>query len=333
MNDSTPEPLPRSPGDRPPTATATPEGIPEPAYQLLSDGQPTGPFPLSVVVEGLQSGRIQPTVLAWTEGWSEWRPLGELLPECAPSPVHPPRPAVPHPANPTASSPGVGLQLLGALTYPFNGDGLILLAAGTLFFAGLGLVQSLTGIFSMVLGLFSAGYLFAMLQNIVQSSSVGEDRMPSWPDFEGWGSHFLRPVLLWFASLAVCIGPGVVLLWLGAGQNNSTLTGLGIAFTIGGAVYFPMGVLAVAMTDSLGGLDPRLVVPSIARIPGRYAIAIAVMAGVLALHTGGSLVVDRFPLRPVARLWDGFSTLYLAVVQARLLGLLYFTSQDRFHWS
>ncbi len=321
-------PPPRDQDSSPTPTHPQPDGIPEPGYQLLVDGKPTGPFPLSLVVEGLQSGQIQPSVLAWTEGWSEWCPLSELLPECGPAPVPLPRRAVPAAAKPAAPTAGVGLKLLGALAYPFNGDGLIIIAAGTLFFTVLSVVQ----VFSLILTVFSTGYLFATLQNIVQSSSMGDDRMPSWPSFDGWGSNLLRPVLLWFASLALCLGPGMVLWQVGATQNNSTVIGLGIALAVGGGVYFPMAILAVARTDSFAGLDPRIVVPSIAAIPGRYAIALAVMAGVLAIHASGSGLADRIPFRPVARLWDAFTALYFAVVQARILGLIYFTSQDRFRW-
>ena len=328
MSDVDPEPPSGVEDPSSPTTPGRSEGIPEPGYQLLVDGKPTGPFPLSAVAEGLQSGRIQPSALAWTEGWTEWCPLSELLPECAPAPVPLPGRTAPPAAKPAAPTAEVGLKLLGALTYPFNGDGLIIITAGTLFFGVLSLVQ----VFSLVLTLFSSGYLFATLQNIVQSSSVGDDRMPSWPSFDGWGANLLRPVLLWVASLAVCLGPGIVLWQVGATQNNSTVIGLGIAIAIGGGIYFPMAILAVAMTDSLAGLDPRIVVPSIAAIPGRYAIALAVLAGVLAIHASGTVLADRIPFRPVARLWDGFIALYLAVVQARILGLLYYTSRDRFRW-
>jgi hypothetical protein len=38
---------------------------------------------------GLDAGRIQETVLAWSEGWSEWKPISSVLAELEASPIAP----------------------------------------------------------------------------------------------------------------------------------------------------------------------------------------------------------------------------------------------------
>jgi hypothetical protein len=303
-------------------STTIPEA--EPVYQILVNGVPTGPYPLSEVIAGMQSGRFLPGQHAWTEGWPEWRPLSEAFPECVPVSV------------PTSSPPAVSdPPLLSALAYPFWGDGIIILITGTLFFTVLGVGTMMAPRGSLILGVFCAGYLLVTLQGIVQGSANGEHRMPSWPAFESssWVADFLQPCFLLMATIALCLGPGYALIRFGAAAENTTQIGLGIALLTGGAVYLPMALLAVAMTDSVIGLDPRVVIPSIAAIPLKYLGILALLAGVLVVKTALQITVDQLQIGLLSTLINGFLSLYFAVVQARMLGLLYFTSRHRFRWT
>lgn len=303
-------------------STTIPEA--EPVYQILENGAPTGPYPLAEVIDGLQSGRFLPAQHAWTEGWPEWRPLSEAFPECVPVLVQPV-------SSPAVSDP----PLLSALAYPFWGDGIIILVTGTLFFTVLGVGTMMAPRGSLILGVFCTGYLLVTLQGIVQGSANGEHRMPSWPAFESstWVADFLQPCLLLMATIALCLGPGFALMRFGAAAESTTQLGLGMALLAGGAVYLPMALLAVAMTDSVVGLDPRVVIPSIAAIPVKYLGLVALLGAVLIVKTGLQIAVDRLQIGLLSTLINGFLSLYFAVVQARLLGLLYFTSRDRFRWT
>lgn len=303
-------------------STTIPEA--EPVYQILVNGVPTGPYPLSEVIAGMQSGRFLPGQHAWTEGWPEWRSLSEVFPECVPVLV------------PTGSPPAVSdPPLLSALAYPFWGDGIIILITGTLFFTVLGVGTMMAPRGSLILGVFCAGYLLVTLQGIVQGSANGEHRMPSWPAFESstWVADFLQPCLLLMATIALCLGPGYALVRFGTAADSTAQIGLGIALLAGGAVYLPMALLAVAMTDSVVGLDPRVVIPSIAAIPIKYLGLVALLALVLVIKTGLQFTVDQLQIGLLSTLINGFLSLYFAVVQARMLGLLYFTSRHRFRWT
>src|SRR6185436_16523298 len=48
---------------------------------LARDGAKLGSFSEEEVRDGLRSGKFRPTDLAWQEGMSEWRPLGQVLPD------------------------------------------------------------------------------------------------------------------------------------------------------------------------------------------------------------------------------------------------------------
>ena len=48
-------------------------------YLIARDGQQLGQFSEEEVRSGLFEGRYLPTDVAWTEGMSDWQPLGELL--------------------------------------------------------------------------------------------------------------------------------------------------------------------------------------------------------------------------------------------------------------
>lgn len=309
-------------------------GDPEAVYQVSIDGQATGPYPLSEVIESMHSGRFPPDLWTWKPGWPEWRQLREVFPECVPEANLPSailtapviRPVVSKPQDP---------GLLSALTYPFAGDGVVILVAGTLFFTVLIGGTMLAPRASLFLGVFSFGYLLVTLQNIVQTSAQGEHRMPSWPAFESatWFAELLQPCLLWIGTLALCLGPGYAMLSFDILAGNATSTGLGFALLAGGAAYLPMALLAVAMTDSFAGLDPRVVIPSILAIPGRYLLALLLLGGTTAVTIAVHQVLERTHLGIFGALPNGFLTLYFAVVQARVLGLIYYTSRDRFSWT
>jgi hypothetical protein len=316
------------------TAATSGNGNLEPVYQVSIDGNTLGPLPLSEVVEGMLSGRFSPDLWIWEAGWPEWRQLREVFPDCVPLPAaHPGVPAAAASSSlpPATRDPG----LLSALAYPLAGDGAIMLAAGTVFFTLLIGGTMLAPRASILLGVFSFGYLLVALQHIVQTSAYGEPRMPAWPAFESatWFDELLHPCLLWTGTLALCLGPGYAVLSFYADAGDTTVIGFGWVLLIGGAVYLPMALLAVAMTDSLGGLDPRLVIPSILAIPGRYLLALVLLGVMTAMGQAVHAGLDRLHLGWLAALPNGFVTLYIAVVQARLLGLIYHTNRDRFRWS
>jgi hypothetical protein len=214
--------------------------------------------------------------------------------------------------------------LAGAFAYPLKRDGFIVILGGTLFLALMSLLSS----FVFIIALFASGYLCAYLQKIVQSSAIGDENMPSWPDLSAFGPEVAQPALQYLGTFVFCLGPGILWLMLAPGEYKRygyLLLGLG-------GLYLPMALLAVAMYDSLAAVNPMLVIPSIFRVPAAYAGVCVGMAAVM----GVGRIVDalagliRIPI--LSSIGFGFLALYFQVVGMRILGLFYYTQQERLRW-
>jgi hypothetical protein len=224
----------------------------------------------------------------------------------------------------------------GAFAYPFKRNGLLLLIAGTLVFGIFDIVLNLRVNGRLMVGLsiggvFGAaivGYLFLFMQSIINASAMGDDKIPNWPDFENIGESAFQPFL---RLMAVCIAAVVpAIMW---GMLTGTKGGfLIMPLLILGVCYTPMALLAVTMDDSLMGLNPLLVIPTIARVPLEYLTSL-LLFGALFFLAGLLGAAANLWLPPVVRqLIAIFFILYFIVVEMRLLGLLYYCKKDRFGW-
>lgn len=296
-----------------------------PDLYLHHAGQDLGPYSPEAARELLALGSVPPDVLAWREGLPGWVPLTDLLPP---------------PAAWTAvrvggaASDSFRRRLPGVFLYPFKKDGPIVLLTGTLFFGLLDLAQNFAGPLSLILALFSGGYLAAYLQSILQSSAQGEDELPRWPEFSDWHQDILVPCLQMGVTILLCLGPGWALLgFAGAGGGTSGQTWAGWALLGAGALYLPMALLAVAMAETLTGLSPTVVLPAMGRIPGPYALTCGVLVAVFALNALVDLLLGNWLRIPVLSTGlQGFAGLYGLAVQARVLGVLYHGHRDRLQW-
>lgn len=265
-----------------------------------------------------------------------------------------PAPAAPPPASFYKSIPG-------AFLYPLKRSGLILLAVGSVFFLIFNLLPAFQRIaaslalsgglgrgfllfFSMMfrnpfLGLWiiftalATGYLFLFMQSIITSSANGENRMPFFPPFESWWYDAAQPYLRLLGILACCLAPAVLCRsYLGPDVWYLTLL-LGIL----GFCYFSMALLAVTLCDSLLALDPRLVVSSILRIPGPYAVYCLLFIVLMAATFASPRWIRLLPIPllkyPIYQhLLAQFFFLYISAVQMRLLGLLFHAGRRRLQW-
>lgn len=301
-------------------------------YYLIRDGQKAGPFKRELVETLLRAGQVGPRDLGWQEGQSGWRPLGELLPGIH-AVIRRPADAAPDPVLRERPDPEqFGALLFGSLAYPFRGDGLIILLAGGLTLLVLNFAVGFLSFFSWIVGIATTGYLFSALQLVVQSSAQGEPELPRWPDFQIGTTDVLQPIGLWLATLLGCFGPALLAAALTLHFEDPALLGFTIALALGGFIYYPMAMLGVAMTHSLAGMNPVLVCCSITRIPGRYVAAVSLLALVVAVQIAVGFLADQMPSKVVGYAWNGFNSLYFAIVQARILGLLYYANREKLGW-
>ena len=235
----------------------------------------------------------------------------------------------------------------GAFTFPFKGNGLYMLVIGAVGMALVEFLESVALFGKLALFLFSkvllTGYLYAFMQKIIQSTACGEEKPPAWPDFSGFWEDMLQPYLQLLGCIAFCFGPAIALnLWLGwwdpiTGVLTGTapdpfrLTAVLLAL-LAGACYFPMALLAVSMFDSLAGLNPMLVIPSMFKAKVEYLVVLLVSAGVFVMFIVKAVAVIYIPIPILPALVSAGVSLYLFMVEMRLLGLLYRARRHELGW-
>ena len=226
--------------------------------------------------------------------------------------------------EPATSPPGFFASLPRAFCYPFQGNGVILLIGGTVFFFILGHLP--------LIGLILTGYLFAYAKSIIVSTANGRKDPPDWPDFTDWKDDILVPYLQLAALVLVCFGPAFVISVWRPGTEAEARIAHFVAFGFG-AFFAPMGMLALAMFDTVAVLNPIALAWSVVRVPLHYVVAAAAFETVFLLYWFGASALQR--LVPVPLLPDliaSFINLYVISVGMRVLGLLYVNNQDEFGW-
>jgi hypothetical protein len=180
------------------------------------------------------------------------------------------------------------------------------------------------------------GYLTRYLQYIVTDTVSGKNEMPDWPDMSDFSGEVRSPFFQFLGLVALCFAPAIVLtIYAGHAEEGGPWLGVAtVAAMLIGAIYFPMAFAAVAMYDSLGAVNPLLIVPSILKIPKEYAITIALFAVILTVRWVCVNVVPELLGIPyiLPAIIANFLGLYLLVVEMRILGLMCRTKKDELGW-
>jgi hypothetical protein len=223
----------------------------------------------------------------------------------------------------------------GAFLYPLKKDGIILLVCGTILFGFLDGSRSLLSHFRF-LGIFilmayliawvmSVGYLFAFMQNIVQSSAQGEEAMPDWPEITSFGDSFAMPFFRFSLIWVLCLAPGIAAMVF-------VSPFAGVPLLLLGLFCLPMAILTVSLADSLAGLNPIIIFSGIGKVPLPYLTVCGIFLVVIALVHGSRTLLELtgVPFLPI--IVSTFLSLYGLAVEMRLLGLLYFTNKTKLAW-
>lgn len=225
----------------------------------------------------------------------------------------------------------------GAFAYPFKKDGVKLLIVGTLLFGSFDFLAnfrmggyrvlnvSLGGL--LVAGI--AGYMFSYLQSIINHSALGEQHIPAWPEYASWWESYAEPFLRLIAIVAACMTPALLAgMFLGKAADV-----LIIPLSITGFFYAPMALLAVALDDSLRGLNPLLCLPAMRRVLKEYAVTCLLFAALFCAVGYSVALSNKFLPQFVSQIIGMFFVLYFTIVQARLIGLLYHCKKSHFGWT
>ena len=227
-------------------------------------------------------------------------------------------------------------RLPSTFIYPVMGRGKYIILCGAVLMCLLVFVKWLSRFMplfisapiAMLAGLI--GLLFpAYILDVLAYSAAGKDEPPDWPDFTNW-SELLRPAFLIVGAVAISFLPAGlcrIALYYGWIEHPAFLWVLLML----GVVYFPMALLATVLCDGSRGFSPVLVVSSIVKTGRGYLVACVVLAVVLGVWLIIRPVLHELPMA-LGVLFFGAISLYLFMVEARILGLLYQTYEERLGW-
>jgi hypothetical protein len=265
-------------------------------------------------------------------------------------------------AQPAAvRAPSFYRSIPGAFVYPLKHYGVLPLAVGSILFLAFNVLPRLMQVAEVlfvsggygrgmslflhaafagsffgigtIVNVLASGYIFLFMQTVVAASANGEDRMPMYPPYENWWYDAVGPYFRLLGVLACCLAPAILCRSY-LGPDFLMLTQL---LGLLGFCYFFMALLAVCVCDSFAAMNPRVVIPSICRIPAEYGVYCLVFV----LLTGAAGLAFRWIQEYPVLLWQypiyrllsmEFIFLYLTVVEMRLLGLLFFTGRNKLGW-
>lgn len=212
--------------------------------------------------------------------------------------------------------------VVASFTYPLRNKGWAVLLGGIILFVIVNMLSTIPFV-GIVIGFFGGGYFTSYLMRILSSSSDGGERLPDWPEFANFYEDIVAPAFRWGTIIMLSIVPAVTLLFMGMPKAA-------IAAGIAGLVYMPMALMASALHESILAANPLVVLPAILKAPLQYSVTIAFLA-VVALSSaalqGALAQLGFFAVVLVVAV-----SLYFAIVQARVLGLLYYFNDEAFNW-
>ena len=203
-----------------------------------------------------------------------------------------------------------------------------MLGIGTVCFTVLLLFAKFAMIFGMIGFVFVGGYLSSFMMKIISHTADGEIELPEWPDFTDWWDDIIVPMFQIVMVTIVSYLPLIIFVILGA---SSGIIFYLVAFLllILGILYQPMALVSISIFGSIKALNPLVLVPAILKVPLDYSIA----CGVLLLLFIVKTIFHAFIMIPIlGPFLDNFIMLYLLVVEARILGLIYYANKDKFGW-
>jgi len=227
----------------------------------------------------------------------------------------------------------------GAFSYPLKKDGAILLVCGTAVFGfldGAHWVLSTVVKHMWILGIpfwfayflclvMGVGYLFAFMQNIVQASSQGEEKMPDWPEISGFWQDLVIPFFRFGVIWFICLSPGIAVQMFVSPMAGVPLLVLGL-------LCLPMAILTVCLADGINGLNPIIIFSGIGKVPLPYLTICGLFLVIIALMHGSQMLLEMTGIPVLPTVISAFISLYGLTVEMRLLGLLYYTNKAKLAW-
>ena len=232
----------------------------------------------------------------------------------------------------TASGKTFAGEMAAAWAYPFRREGPIIMITGAIFFSIANCAQGFLFLIGLMIYVITTGYWMAYAQKVVQVSAQGEEDPPTWPDVSDFYSDIIQPFLQAAALFVVYLLPVFIPIIMAFTREQPLyfLAALGLGLV--SAFMMPMAWLAVSMHETMMGLSPHVVIPSILRIPGHYMLIVIELVVLVCINIGLELLLDNFRIPFVTALITSFFSVYFMMVICRLLGSLYHLNHRRLGW-
>ena len=225
---------------------------------------------------------------------------------------------VPKPESMSSSLPDL-------FSYPFEGNGKWMILGGALTY----IIIDYLPFAGTFLGVLMALYLCGYMIKLIASSGQGDKELPEWPELSDVWEDLFRPIFLLACTFLVCFSP-MLLYGLYGDEAHPNFDRIHFIFRIVGFLYLPMGLLAVAMFDSLAALNPMVIISAICKVPGSYILACIVLFFTYWVEQQISSV--EIPIYFFDSMIRGTITLYFLAVEMRILGLIHHVNRDKLGW-
>ncbi len=186
------------------------------------------------------------------------------------------------------------------------------------------------GILSMILFFFLIGYMFYYFAECIRDSATGGLRASDILTNAPGTSDLFEQFVSLFACYAFFLGPVTFYrgyIYFTDTQMNTAIYWPLLAY---GVFFFPMGILAVVIFNSVNGLNPILLICSIAGTFFQYCGLVIFFFGLYVLCILILSVGQRWGI--LANVMTNIALIWLLLVTAHLLGRFYWRYQEKLNW-
>jgi len=183
-----------------------------------------------------------------------------------------------------------------------------------------------------ILYVFLVGYAFFYFSECIRDSAAGGIRAPDTLSSNLGKDQMLEQFLTLLACCAVFGGPAIF--YRGYAYFTQTEVSNAIFWSLlaPGAFLFPMGVLAVVMFDSINGLNPVLLLCSVANTFFQYCGLAIVFSAFLLVRVQMLLWSAKYQWGILTRILPDLILLWLLFVVTHLIGRFYWQYEEKLNW-
>ena len=223
-------------------------------------------------------------------------------------------------------------ELPKVLSYPFSGKGPWIILAGVIFYV----VVSYIPFMNLLLLFLWSGYFTSYMMKVVNASAEADPDPPNWPDVSSIAGDIIMPYIKLLWVIFVCIVPPVAVGFIMVrylGMGRETVVPAMVLIALLSACYFPMALLAVAMSGNFLALNPLVVVPAIFKTIGQYIICLGALLITLVISgVANAYLRNMLAIPVIGPAISILLELYFWMVLMRILGLFYNANSEELEW-